>query len=62
MSTRFVLAPLVVVPLGALLIQSTLVPRTWLGLLAMTVGAAYLLFAPEATEEPPTLLGGAPKA
>ena len=61
-ATRFVLGPLLAVPLGALLVQSRLASRTWLGLLAMAAGAAYLLIAPEAAEEPATLLGGSPEA
>ena len=48
MTTRYVLAPLLAILTGAGLMQAALVPRTWLGLLLMAAGAAYLLITPEA--------------
>jgi drug/metabolite transporter (DMT)-like permease len=47
MTTRYVLAPLLAILAGAGLIRIPLAPRTWLGLLLMAAGAAYLLLAPE---------------
>ena len=47
MTTRYVLAPLLTILVGAGLMQAALAPRTWLGLLLMAAGAAYLLIAPE---------------
>jgi drug/metabolite transporter (DMT)-like permease len=50
-ATRYVIAPLLAILIGATLMRSALVPRTWLGLLLMASGAAYLLLAPaEKTE------------
>jgi len=57
LSTRFVFGPLLIVPIGALLLQIPLATRTWLGLLGMAGGAGYLLLAREPEAEPPTLLG-----
>jgi drug/metabolite transporter (DMT)-like permease len=48
MTTRYVLAPLLAILAGAGLMRAALTPRTWLGLLLMAAGAAYLLLAPEA--------------
>ncbi len=61
-ATRFLLGPLLVVPIGALVIQWPLAPRTWLGLLGMVAGAGYLLLAPETAPAPATLLGRDPEA
>ena len=47
MTTRYVLAPLLAILAGAGLMRAALAPRTWLGLLLMAAGAAYLLIAPE---------------
>jgi drug/metabolite transporter (DMT)-like permease len=60
-ATRFVLGPLVAVPIGALLIHWPFATRTCLGLLGMAAGSGYLLFAPEAAAEPATFLGGDPR-
>lgn len=57
MATCFVLGPLIVVPVGALLMQMPFAPRTLLGLFGMAAGAGYLLCAPESDAEPATLLG-----
>jgi drug/metabolite transporter (DMT)-like permease len=51
MATRYVIAPLLAILIGATLMRSALVPRTWLGLLSMAGGAAYLLLAPAAKAE-----------
>ena len=48
MATRYVIAPLLAILVGAGLMRAALVPRTWLGLLLMATGAAYLLLAPDA--------------
>ena len=51
MATRYVIAPLLAILVGAGLMRAALVPRTWLGLLLMAAGAVYLLFAPDAKQE-----------
>ena len=48
MTTRYVLAPLLAILTGVGLMRIPLAPRTWLGLLLMAAGVAYLLLAPEA--------------
>ena len=55
MATRYGVAPLITILLGALLTQSSLTWRTSLGLLLMALGAGYLLFAPESELEPASL-------
>ena len=47
MTTRYVFAPLLAILAGVGLMRIPLAPRTWLGLLLMAAGAAYLLLAPE---------------
>jgi cadmium resistance protein CadD (predicted permease) len=49
MATRYLLAPVLAIVIGALLLQSVqeLHLRTWLGLVGMALGSAWLLFAPE---------------
>jgi drug/metabolite transporter (DMT)-like permease len=49
MATRYVLAPLLAILIGAELLRSAqdLHLRTWLGLALMALGSAWLLFAPE---------------
>jgi len=54
MATRYVISPLMAILIGALLTRSALAPRTWLGLLLMAAGSAYLLFAQKSDTE----LGG----
>jgi drug/metabolite transporter (DMT)-like permease len=56
LTLRFVLGPAMAVPLGALLMQMPLALRTWLGLLAMAGGAAYLWRMPQSEPEPASLL------
>jgi drug/metabolite transporter (DMT)-like permease len=51
MATRYVIAPLLAILIGAALMRSALAPRTWLGLVLMAGGAAYLLLAPAAEPE-----------
>jgi len=55
MATRYGVAPLITILLGALLTQSSMTWRTSLGLLLMALGAGYLLFAPESELEPASL-------
>jgi drug/metabolite transporter (DMT)-like permease len=50
-ATRYVIAPLLAILVGAGLMRAPLMPRTWLGLMLMAAGAAWLLFAPEAKPE-----------
>jgi drug/metabolite transporter (DMT)-like permease len=47
MTTRFVLAPLFAALFGLLFLRPAMGLRIWLGLLLVTVGAGWLLFAPE---------------
>jgi drug/metabolite transporter (DMT)-like permease len=61
LSTRYLFAPLLTILVGTALLraQDQIQPRTWLGLLLMAAGAAYLLFAadPESgTDSNPTTL------
>jgi drug/metabolite transporter (DMT)-like permease len=51
MATRYVIAPLLAILIGAALMRSDLALRTWLGLALMAGGAAYLLLAPAAEPE-----------
>ena len=51
MATRYVIAPLLAILVGAGLMRAALVPRTWLGLMLMAAGAVYLLFAPDEKPE-----------
>lgn len=51
MATRYLLAPLLTVAAGAALLQSSLVWRTWIGLLLMAFSAIWILLAPERAEE-----------
>jgi drug/metabolite transporter (DMT)-like permease len=59
LALRFVLAPALAVPLGALLMQLPLALRTCLGLLGMAGGAVYLLLMPESEAESASLLRSA---
>ncbi|WP_263356129.1 DMT family transporter [Acidicapsa ligni] len=51
MSTRYLIAPLISILLGVLLLHPIVQPRTWLGLLLVAAGAAYLLLTPEGQPE-----------
>jgi drug/metabolite transporter (DMT)-like permease len=51
MTTRFLWGPLIAITLGSALIRAVLAWRTWLGLLLMAAGAAYLLLAPKPEPE-----------
>jgi drug/metabolite transporter (DMT)-like permease len=51
LSTHYILAPALAIFAGASWLHISLGPRTWLGLLLMACGAAYLLLAPEGKAE-----------
>jgi len=51
MATRYIWAPLIAVFVGAALMQAHFMPRTWIGLLLMALGAAYLLLSPASAQE-----------
>jgi drug/metabolite transporter (DMT)-like permease len=54
LSTRYLLAPLLTILVGVafLQLQGAIRPRTWLGLLLMASGTAYILFAPDSQSTP----------
>jgi len=62
LATRFVVAPLLAVSIGALLLGIALRPRTCLGLLSMAAGAGYLLLARRLEAEPARPLSNSPPA
>lgn len=52
MTTRFLIAPVIALLIGAALVRPAVEPRMILGLLLMAGGAAWLLFGSEAATEP----------
>ena len=57
LATRYILAPLLAILIGAIALQSVqeVRLRTWLGMMCMAIGAFWILFAPRETPGSSTL-------